>query len=92
MLSRVCFNQILALEPKFRVLVACPLSGTGCLLTCLPRMLLFCWRDSSSEAEAIIYRKGRNLSKQKHRRLLRIKVKNPNALKPCPQVIVSASE
>lgn len=92
MLNRVCFKHILALEPEFRVRVACPLLGTGCLLTCLPRMLLVCWRDSSSEAEAIIYRKRRNLSKQKHRQLLCIKVKDPDALKPCPQVIVSASE
>lgn len=92
MLKRVCFKHILALEPKFRVTVACPLSGTGFLLTCLPRMFLVCWRDSSSEAEAIIYRKRKNLSKQKHQRLLHIKVKGPDALKACPQVILSVSE
>lgn len=75
MLKRVCFKHIFALEPKFRVTVACPLSGTWFLLTCLPRILLVCRRDSSSEAEAIIYRKRKNLSKQKHQQLLHIKVK-----------------
>lgn len=92
MLNRVCFKHILALEPKFRVPVACPLLGTGFLLTCLPRMFLVCWRDSSSEAEAIICRKRKNLTKKNHRRLPHIKVKDTDALKPCPQVILSASE
>lgn len=61
------------------------------LLTGLARVVVAYWRDSWSEAEAIIYIERRSLSKPNYWQLLCIKVKDPDVLKPCPQVIVIPS-